>query len=61
MENVIQSHIRSERVENDEKYIIYFLYEDEDQSVNVEEVDKIDFLRVLQHLNSSGSIFISKR
>lgn len=60
-----QSSIKPERqysplVKTDEKHVTYFLFEDEEQSVYVEEADTINFLQILQHLNSSGSVFISK-
>jgi hypothetical protein len=55
---IIESNI--ELLENQEKYIIYYLYEDEEQSVLVDEVDELDFQRVINHLGSGGSIFIKK-
>lgn len=57
---VLSNHMLGLRETNDEKYVIYFLYEDINQSVHVDKVDKIDFLQVIQHLDSGGSVLISK-
>ncbi len=37
---------------------VFFLKDDRDQSVKVEETNKIDFDKVNQHLKIGGSIFI---
>jgi len=47
--------------ENAHKFIIYFLYDDEDQNVFVDEVEEIDLLKVIHHLNFGGSVFITHR
>lgn len=50
------------RIQNeDPKLIIFFLYDDEDQSVRVEEVEEVSFFRINQHLNLGGSVFITHR
>jgi len=50
------------KVEEDaHKFIIYFLYDDEDQNVFVDEIEEIDFLKVMEHLNLGGSVFITHR
>ena len=53
--------VEGEAEKNAHRFIIYFLYDDEDQSVYVEEVEEIDFLKVVQHLSFGGSIFITHR
>ena len=60
MENVSQT-LDERKTGEEDKFIVYFLYDDEDQSVLVEEFDEIDFLEVIQHLNSGGSVFIAYR
>ena len=47
--------------ENAHRFIIYFLYDDEDQNVFVDEVEEIDLLKVVHHLNFGGSVFITHR
>ena len=44
-----------------QKLFVFFLYEDEEQSVHIEEVETVNFLEVIQHLNLGGSIFITPR
>ncbi len=41
------------------KFIVYFLYDDEEQSVHVEEAEEIDFSKIIQHLKFNGSVFIT--
>jgi len=63
MEKISQTH-REKVLETENeghKFVVFFLNEDEEQSVHVEEVDEIDFSMVIQHLNLGGSIFISHR
>jgi hypothetical protein len=60
-ENVSQKSNEREIEEEEHKIFIYFLQDDEDQSVHVEEVEQIDFLEVIKHLNSGGSVFITLR
>ena len=57
MENIIQTNF----TEKEGQFIIYFLDDDEDQGVYVEENDELDFSKVIQHLNLGGSIFITQR
>jgi len=45
----------------DSKLMVYFLYDDEDQSVRVEEVEELSFFRIDRHLNLGGSVFITHR
>ena len=51
----------SELENNKHKFIVYFLYDDEDQSVHVEEADEIDLTKVTRHLDLGGSVFITVR
>lgn len=46
-----------------ENYVfqLFFLKDDEDQSVQVVEVKEIDFAEVIQHLNQGKSIFITRK
>lgn len=60
-ENASQTFEEPEIAEEEENFIVYFLYEDEDQNVRVEEVGEVDFLEVIQHLNFGGSVFITRR
>jgi len=46
---------------NRHKIIVYFLYDDEDQNVHVEEVEDLDLSHVTQHLDAGGSVFITHR
>lgn len=61
METLSEAFVERKVEENAHKFIIYFLYDDEDQSVFVDEVEEVDFLRVIQHLNFGGSVFITHR
>ncbi len=47
--------------DNEHKFIVYFLYDDEDQTVRVEEFEEIDFAGVTRHLSIGGSVFITHR
>jgi len=47
--------------EAENHFILYFLSDDKDQSVHVEETEEIDFFKVILHLNSGGSVFITHR
>jgi hypothetical protein len=53
--------LNAEKIQENCKFIIYFLYEDENQGVHVEEVEEIDFFKVIYHLNLGGSVFITQR
>ena len=61
MEIPSQILTESELEESKHKFIVYFLYDDIDQSVRVEEVEEIDLSRVTQHLDLGGSVFITHR
>ena len=61
MEIPSQILTESELEESKHKFIVYFLYDDEDQSVHVEEADEIDLAKVTQHLDLGGSVFITLR
>ena len=47
--------------DEDSALIVFFLYDDEDQSVRVEEVEEISFFRIDRHLSLGGSVFITHR
>jgi len=47
--------------EEGQKVVVLFLYNDEDQSVHAEETEELDFLKILQHINLGGSIFMRRR
>ncbi|MFH0897864.1 MAG: hypothetical protein V1850_07475 [Candidatus Bathyarchaeota archaeon] len=51
-------HLLSSKIKS---FQIFFLLEDEDQSVEVVDADEIDFERVAQHLRFGGSIFIAPK
>lgn len=40
------------------RFIVFFLCDDEDQTVHVGEVEEIDFSGIFQHLSLGGSVFI---
>ncbi len=40
---------------------LFFLRDDENQSVEVEEVEEIDFNRVKKHLEQGESVFITRK
>jgi len=63
MEKISQTnHEKEPKTENEgHKFVVFFLNEDEEQSVHVEEVDEVDFSMIIQHLNLGGSVFISHR
>ncbi len=42
-------------------FLVFFLYDDRDLSVRVEEVETIDLLEVTEHLDLGGSVFITQR
>lgn len=56
-----QTTIGSQEIEEEHKFIVFFLYDDEDQTVHVEETEDIDFSRVFQHLTLGGSVYITHR
>ena len=43
------------------KFLVFFLKNDKDRSIHVEEVEKIDFSEISRHLNFGESIFIAHR
>ena len=61
MERLSEVFVEKRVEENTHKFIIYFLYDDEDQNVFVDEVEEIDLLKVVHHLNFGGSVFITHR
>ena len=61
MENASRTYGNEERREEEHKFIVFFLNEDEEQSVHVEEVEEIDFLKIVHHVNLGGSVFITHR
>jgi len=42
-------------------FVVFFLYDDEKQSVHVTEVGEPNFLTIAQHINRGGSVFIAPR
>ncbi len=40
---------------------LFFLKEDEDQSVEIEEVEEIDFAEVKKHIERGESVFITRK
>ncbi len=61
IENRRQIFVESELEKKAHTFILYFLFNTADQKVSVEEVEEIDFLRVIQHLDRGGEIFIGHR
>jgi len=54
----------AEELLEDQRLIVFFLYEDEGENVRVEEVEEIaeiDFSEIIRHLDQGGSIFITHR
>lgn len=41
--------------------LVFYLYEDEEMSVRVEEVERVNLFDVVQHLSLGGSVFIAPR
>ncbi|MFB0504476.1 MAG: hypothetical protein ACETWE_11630 [Candidatus Bathyarchaeia archaeon] len=60
-EELNQTFVDTEETGEEHRFIVYFLYDDEDQTVYVEEAEEIDLSKVFQHLNLGGSIFITHR
>jgi len=56
-----QASVDREETEEEHRFIVFFLHDDEDQTVHVEEAEEINLSRVFQHLNLGGSIFITHR
>jgi hypothetical protein len=46
---------------NKHRFIVYFLYNGEDQNVHVEEAEEVDFFGIVKHLDFGGSVFITHR
>jgi len=56
-----QTYDEKEIEDEGRSFIVFFLNNDEDQSVHVEEVEEVDFSKIIQHLNLGGSVFITHR
>ena len=61
MEDLNQAFVDREETGEEHRFIVFFLYDDEDQTVFVNEAEEIDFSKVIQHLDLGGSIFITHR
>ena len=61
MERLSELFVERYVEEDAHRFIIYFLYDDEDQNVHVDEVEELDFPKVTQHLAFGGSVFITHR
>ena len=61
MERLSELFVERYIEEDAHRFIIYFLDDDEDQNVHVDEVEEIDFPKVTQHLAFGGSVFITHR
>jgi len=61
MERLSELFVERYIEEDAHRFIIYFLHDDEDQNVHVDEVEEIDFPKVTQHLAFGGSVFITHR
>ena len=61
MEIMSQIFAESELESSKPRFIVYFLYDDEDQNVHVEEMEDVDLAKVTQHLDLGGSVFITHR
>ena len=51
MDKARQAYFEKKIEDEGDKFIVFFLYDDEDQNAHVEEVEKVDFFEVVQHLN----------
>ncbi|MCW4053013.1 MAG: hypothetical protein NWE78_07395 [Candidatus Bathyarchaeota archaeon] len=47
--------------EEDPLFQLFFLKDDQDQSVEVEEVEEIDFTEVKKHIELGESVFITRK
>ena len=56
-----QAFIETEAESEEHRFIVFFLYDDKDQTVHVKEAQEINFSKVFQHLSLGGSIFITHR
>ena len=56
-----QAFVDREETEEEHRFIVFFLYDDKDQTVHVKEAQEINFSKVFQHLSLGGSIFITHR
>ena len=61
MKTLTRVFAEGESESNRHKFIVYFLCDDEDQNVHVEEVEELDLSQVTQHLDAGGSVFITHR
>jgi len=61
MEKASETYDEREVEEEGNKFLVFFLNDDEDQSVYVEEVGKVDFFEVIRHLTFGGSVFLTHR
>ena len=61
MNNVTRTHDERSKGKEEQELILYFLDDDEDERVHVEEAKEVDLSKVTRHLNSGGSVFITHR
>lgn len=59
MENL--SRIFEEKQEEGNKFTVFFLKDDEDQSVLVEEIEETDLPNIIKRASLNGSIFITRK
>ncbi len=45
----------------DNRFIVYFLNDDDELSVNVDEVKKVNLAKILHHIKLGGSVFIASK
>jgi hypothetical protein len=58
---IIQKKCDNLELKKENNYIVYFLNDDEEQSVIVDESKEVNFSQIIQQLNHGGSIFITHR
>ena len=61
MKTLTRVFAEGESESNRHKFIVYFLYDDQDQNVHVDEAEDLDLSQVTQHLDAGGSVFITHR
>ena len=59
MNNVTRTHDERSKGKEEQELILYFLDDDEDERVHVEEAKEVDLSKVTRHLNS-GDRFLSR-
>ena len=47
--------------EEDPEFVVYFLNDDDELSVNVDEVRKVNLAKILRHIQLGGSVFIASK